>query len=117
MTTRGWNEPLPLVDANFKARMIEKTNEYLTQVTWKSNCNPETLDDAVQEAKLGNDGGYDCTMMLRPNTNDFHDWMQWSALVTYLFNRDTPYGRILSALRKTMQNNIHKYNFYLFNFI
>ena len=95
-----WNEPPPRMDTNFISRIISKTDEYLTVVQWQNNCNPQTLDDAVRDAKLGKDGGKDCTMNLRPTSNDFHEWMQWSALVTYLFNRDTDYARILSVIRK-----------------
>ena len=99
----GWNEPPPLVDANFRSRMIEKTDEYLSQVNWKTNCQPTDLDDAVNHAKRGNDGGFEFTMSLRPTSRDFHAWMQWCALTTFLFNRDTPHSRILSAIRKTMK--------------
>lgn len=97
---RGWNEPVPLIDENFRSRMITRTDEYLTQVIWQSNCDSQTLDEAVTNAKAGKDGGFEQTMSLRPQSRDFHQWMQWSALVTYLYNRDTSVGRILSALRK-----------------
>ena len=98
-----WNEPPPLIDENFKSRMIARTTDYLSQVNWKSNCIPTSLDDAVAQAKKGNDGGYELTMTLRPQSMDFHQWMQWSALVTFLYNRDTPVARILSAIRTVCQ--------------
>ena len=96
----GWNEPPPRLDANFRSRIKQRTTEYLTQVNWKSNCEPKNLQDAIAQAKAGNDGGLELTMTFRPTGYDFHEWMDWSSLVTYLFNRDTPYARILSALRK-----------------
>ena len=95
-----WNEPAPRMDENFISRIILKTDEYLTLVQWRNDCEPATLDEAVNFAKMGKDGGKSCTMNLRPNSDDFHEWMQWSALVTYLFNRDTDYARILSVIRK-----------------
>ena len=95
-----WNEPPPTMDDAFVSRIISRTDEYLTLVRWRENCHPMNLDAAVNEAKNGNDGGLLATMNLRPTSNDFHEWMQWSALVTYLFNRDTDYVRILSVIRK-----------------
>ena len=39
-------------------------------------------------------------MALRPTDKVFAHWMDWNALVTFLFNRDTEYRTLLSALRK-----------------
>ena len=94
-----WNKSPPKIDENFKRRMIQRSNDYLKEVNWKSNCLPSSLNDAIEEAMRGNDAGFDKTMALRPRTMDFNDWMLWSNLVCCLFNRDTPYSQILSSLR------------------
>ena len=104
MSTSRWNEPVPLMSQEMCQRMIQKTDEYLTQVQWKNNCTPTTLYDAVQEAKRGNDGGYDLTLNLRPKNRVFEDWINYNNLVTYLYNRDTHVRTLLSALRNAIQN-------------
>ena len=96
----SWNEPPPQLDDNFRSRIIQKTDEYLSAVNWKQNGCPATLREAVELAKQGLDGGKDLTMSFRPNNYDFHDWMMWNSLVTYLFNRDTQIRTLLSAFRK-----------------
>ena len=95
-----WNEPSPRADARFQARVKAKTDEYLSLVKWRANCTPKNLDDAVNLAKRGMDGGKDLTMALRPTSDSFAEWIQWSSLTTYLFNRDTGVGTLLSCLRK-----------------
>ena len=106
----NWNEPLPLMDAAMCNRMIEKTNEYLTTIKWKNDGVACTLKDAVELAKVGKDIGLEDTMALRPTTRIFEDWMNWNAIVTYLFNRDTNYqSTLLSALRKSI-NRTQNYN-------
>ena len=94
-----WNKSPPKIDENFKRRMIERTNDYLKEVNWKENCMPSSLNDAIEEAKQGNDAGLNKTMELRPRTMDFNDWMLWSELVCALFKRDTQISKILSSLR------------------
>ena len=97
-------------------RMIGTTDEYLTQVNWKTNCTPTTLYDAVQEAKRGNDGGYELTMSLRPNDRVFESWMNWNNLVTFLYNRDTNIRTLLSAIRNAIKLHVEhcKYLILLF---
>ena len=95
-----WNEPPPKADPQFQARVIAKTTEYLSVVQWRANCTPGTLDEAVNFAKRGMDGGQELTMRLRPTNDDFSAWIQWASLTTYLFNRDTNIGTLLSCLRK-----------------
>ena len=95
-----WNAPSPRADAQFQARVIAKTTEYLSVIQWRSNCVPNNLDEAVNYAKCGLDGGKDLTMSLRPTNDDFAAWIQWANLTTFLFNRDTNIGTLLSCLRK-----------------
>ena len=99
-------EPLPLMDQAMCQRIIETTNGYLQHVQWKSNCTPDSLFAAVQEAKKGNDGGLELTLALRPKNRVFEDWMNWSALVTFLFNRDTQVRTLLSAIRNAINDCI-----------
>ena len=96
----NWNEPLPLMDQVMCDRIIQRTDEYLTAVIWRNDGEAETLEQAVALAKNGKDVGLIKTKMLRPTNRIFEDWMNWSALVTYLFNRDTNYRTLLSAVRK-----------------
>ena len=103
MSTSRWNEPVPLMSPEMCQRMIETTDEYLTQVKWKSNCAPATLYDAVQAAKRGDDGGFELTMSLRPNDRVFENWINWNNLVTFLFNRDTNIRTLLSAIRNAIK--------------
>ena len=98
-----WNEPLPLMDQTMCNRIVEKTDEYLTLVNWRSNGTPENLDHAIQLAKDGKDGGYDVTMRLRPTSRNFHDWINWSNLITFLVNRDTGIQTLLSAIRNAIK--------------
>ena len=99
-----WNEPLPMMDDAMKNRIIQRTDEYLSVVQWRNDGNPNSLQEALQMAKVGKDGGQLVTMELRPTTNDFHAWMDWSALVTFLYNRDTSVRTLLSALRKVISH-------------
>ena len=62
----SWNEPLPLMDDAMINRIIATTDEYLAHVTWRNNCNPQTLKEAVADAKRGGDGGYEKTMCRDP---------------------------------------------------
>ena len=99
---RNWNEPLPLMDVAMCNRMIQKTDEYLTAINWKENGEANTLNEAVELAKIGKDIGLNKTMALRPKSRIFEDWMNWNDVVTYLFNRDTNYQfTLLSAFRNT----------------
>ena len=84
------------------ARIIATTDDYLAHVTWRNNCDPQTLKEAVADAKRGFDGGYEKTMALRPSTKFFEDWMDCNNLTTFLVNRDTGVRTLLSALRKTI---------------
>ena len=102
----GWNEPLPLMDESMINRIIETSNNYLVHVNWRNNGSPKTLKEAVADAKKGIDGGLEQTMMLRPTTKFFEDWMDWNNLVTYLVNRDTGVRTLLSALRKLYTRQI-----------
>ena len=54
----SWNEPLPMMDDAMKTRIITKTDEYLTQVTWRNDADPKSLQEALQLAKNGRDGGF-----------------------------------------------------------
>ena len=90
------------VDNGFKQRIISRTSEYLTVVKWRNNGAPKTLDEAVNLAKLGQDGGEAATMALRPTGNDFGEWIQWANMTTYLYNRDTGFGTLLSCLRNVI---------------
>ena len=101
--SRNWNEPLPLMDTVMCNRMIRKTDEYLAMVNWQNNGTANTLEDAVAIAKLGKDIGFDGTMQLRPTDRIFNNWMNWNALVTYLYNRDTQNRTLLSAFRNPIQ--------------
>ena len=47
----GWNEPLPLMDDAMINRIIATTDDYLAHVTWRNNCDPKTLKEAVADAK------------------------------------------------------------------
>ena len=97
-----WNEPPPQLDNAFRSRIIDRTNDYLSMVTWRQNGNPTNLKEAVAMAKQGKDGGEELTLSFRPTNNCFHAWMDWSSLVTYLYNRDTQVRTLLSAIRKTI---------------
>ena len=97
---QNWNEPLPLMDACMINRMIAKTDEYLSLVQWRNDGTAENLKEAVALAKNGQDIGLEATLALRPTDAIFAHWMDWSALVTYLFNRDTEFKTLLSAIRK-----------------
>ena len=97
---QNWNEPLPLMDECMIERMIAKTDEYLAEIKWKNNGTADTLTEAVALAKQGRDVGLDATMAMRPKDRIFAHWMDWNALVTFLFNRDTQYRTLLSAFRK-----------------
>ena len=103
MSTSSWNEPVPLMSQEMCQRMVRTTDDYLTQIQWKTNCAPTTLYDAVQEAKKGNDGGLELTLSLRPTNRIFEDWINYNNLITYLFNRDTNIRTLLSAIRNTIQ--------------
>ena len=99
----NWNEPVPLMDQSMCDRMIIKTDEYLSIITWKNDGEADSLAAAVDLAKKGKDVGRERTLSLRPRNRIFADWMNWNALVTYLFNRETNYQRtLLSAFRKTI---------------
>ena len=95
-----WNEPPPKADRCFQARVKAKTDEYLSVIKWRADCTPRNLDEAVAFSKKGMDGGKALTMALRPTSDIFAEWIQWSSLTTYLFNRDTDVGTLLSCLRK-----------------
>ena len=97
-----WNEPTPRVDNGFKQQIISRTSEYLTVVKWRNNGVPKTLDEAVNLAKLGQDGGETAAMALRPTGNDFHEWIQWANMTTYLYNRETSFVTLLSCLRNVI---------------
>ena len=113
--SRNWNEPLPLMDTVMCNRMIRKTDEYLTMVNWQNNGTANTLEDAVAIAKLGKDIGFDGTMQLRPTDRIFNNWMNWNALVTYLYNRDTQNRTLLSAFRNPIQAHTMTTQVSLFN--
>ena len=97
-----WNEPLPLMPKEMCDRMILRTDEYLTQIQWREDCEAATLDEAVQMAKIRKDAGYEKTMSLRPKNQIFEQWMQWNSVVTYLYNRDTTVRTLLSAYRNAI---------------
>ena len=99
-----WNEPPPCLDSNFRTRIIKKTDEYLTMVQWKENGQPANLEEAIKLAKQGIDGGKELTLSFRPTGFNFNDWMAWSSLVSFLYNRDTQVRTILSAIRNAIYN-------------
>ena len=99
----AWNEPLPLMDRTMCDRITLRTNEYLSQVNWRNNGQPRDLKHAVELAKLGIDGGREATMALRPTSRIFEEWIDWSNMTTYLFNRDTNYQTLLSAIRNAIK--------------
>ena len=103
----SWNAPLPLMDRTMCDRISNNTNEYLSNVNWRNNGSPRDLKHAVELAKLGIDGGYEATMRLKPTSRVFEDWINWSNLTTYLYNRDTNYQTLLSAIRNAINANIH----------
>ena len=104
-----WNKPLPQMDDIMVSRIIETTDQYLESIQWRNNASPSDLQDAVKLAKLGMDGGKNRTLELRPIGNDFHMWMYWNDVVTFLYNRDTNIGTLLSAFRTTIRNKCKSY--------
>ena len=100
-----WNEPIPLMDRTMCARISAKTDEYLSQVNWRNNGVPRDLKNAVELAKMGIDGGREATLQLKPTSRIFEEWMDWNNLVTFLFNRDTDYQTLLSAIRNAIKHN------------
>lgn len=101
----SWNEPLPLMSQDMCNRMIERTDEYLSQVQWRGDCSVTTLKDAVAMAKLNKDAGKTTTLNLRPMDRIFENWMNWNNLVTFLYNRDTSARTLLSAYRNAILNS------------
>ena len=86
-------------------RIIQKTDEYLSVVNWKNDGVADTLVEAVAIAKQGQDVGHAATLALRPTDRIFENWMNYNALVTYLYNRDTNVRTLLSALRKPIKSS------------
>lgn len=95
----SWNAQVPLMDQSMCNRIIERTDEYLSFITWRNNGSPIDLQQAIAFAKVGMDGGFECTMALRPTSRIFSDWMDWNELTTVLLRRDTQYHTVLATLR------------------
>ena len=103
----SWTEPLPLMDRTMCDRISNKTEEYLSLIKWRNDGAPRDLQHAVELAKKGIDGGKDATLRLKPTSRRFNEWMDWNNLVTFLFNRDTEYQTLLSAIRNAIYETIH----------
>ena len=100
---RNWNEPLPMMDQAMCNRITNETNRYLEVINWRNDGEAETLEEAVALALHGKDAGLEKTLMLRPTNRNFEDWMNWSAIMTLLFKRDSNYDRLLEEIRKPIK--------------
>ena len=97
-----WTEPLPLMPKSMCERMIERTDAYLSEITWRNDCSVSNLVEAVQMAKIHKDAGAEKTRSLRPSNRIFEDWINYNNLITFLYNRDTNVRTLLSAYRNAI---------------
>ena len=69
-------------------------------INWFENAeSTDKLADAVKLAQRGLDIGEDATLKLKPTNNNWTAWMQWSALITSLYNRDSVYVKFSCMLQ------------------
>ena len=73
------------------SRIKSKCLEALAAVTWRRDIEYEpgvSIKTATQYARQGHDAGYDVVARLQPDSDDFHEWIDFTELCTVLFNRD-----------------------------
>ena len=69
----------------------QKCLQALESVCWRNDIQYEsntTLTNAIHYGRQGHDAGREQALHLQPTTNLFHDWMDYAAYCTVLYNRD-----------------------------
>ena len=87
-----------------------KCLDALNDIKWSEQVNftPETtINDAIELALQGLDGGMEGTYQLQPDGLQFHEWMQYAYLCTILYNRNRSLRRY-TILRKCFNHACHE---------
>ena len=77
---------MPIISENAKNRIKTKLEELQPFLPSDSDKSPNDLDDIVQVLDAHERVPYEMIVKFLPQTNEFHDWINFAFAVTKLYN-------------------------------
>ena len=88
--------------------VFHRCNSALEDIRWQNNAAPSsdlTFAQALEAAKEGKDMGLSFTKSLQPQSRNHNEWMDYSLLLTMLFNRNRPFRKYTILRKGLLANN------------